>query len=786
MTLPPAAGTDPMPAFSPTPEGARIIAHNQGHAIIRAGAGTGKTTAMVEWVCARIAEGVDPRAMLFVCFNRSAKEDAQSKLEGRLGTRIPWVRTFNALGLHLYRRLVEQGELPTRKLRTSSRTHIPIMRAALKEAWRAQHGDQSAPAKHHLEAFMSYITLVKAHVVSPADVFERYHYAGDLRCFISAFATFQQEIDRRGEMTFEDQIWLPAKLLVDRPELIRRLMQTMAWVVVDEYQDINEASQVLIDAIAQEGANVIVVGDIDQTIYSFRGSRIDYISEGFERQYAPVTRYQLTNSFRFGPSLARAATLVINHEDATPSKLLVSHPSVTEDTGIALLPHAERSVSPLIARVSKAHQQHKLHEHAVLTRYFAATFVHEIDLHQNGIPYHVYGRGQMLLLPPVAALMAVLCLVARRFPEDEEVRRALWRGLVMAPTLFLKSGECEDLVERMQNLHASGGRVTTPMRALTTQKDRFQPYQVDRFLQRASAIEFLLDTPMRDKTPSQVLTVYMGLTDFQRELERTASTPEEAREQLAYVEAIQTVARNHANLDDLVDDLSEILFEHEEDPPAHDHLQIRTIHAVKGAEYPHVTIIGAADGAFPRRDTSEMDEERRLFYVAITRARKTLAIIHPECPQLREEQEEGLGTVVPGMPAASRFIFESEIHVAPPPPGKLWVTRKPKALAAYLKAAGQPPQAIVHPAQAGQVNELAGCLKAGHDAQASECHGPRPITHPLQAGAIVHSNIRGTFKVLDAQPGMYLLEPLSGRRFIQNSLEGDEWAELDARRFVTT
>lgn len=787
-----------------TPEQRAVIEHRDQDALIRAVAGSGKTSTLVEFVAARIREGVAPESILTVVFNRAAREDFEQKLQRRLnGTKLPWVRTFNSVGATLLKRMVERGNLPAYDLVTEEASIAQRMRSCLTRAWRDAHGERATPTKEHVEAFRQFRTMVKADVQSPEITWEALAFAPDTRCFVEAFRDLQQEMDRARKMLFDDQIWRPAMALHRDPDLIFSLQKPLSILVVDEYQDTNAACVVLVDSFARLGSHVVACGDEDQAIYGFRGSDVRFISERFMQDYPEARQYTLSRTFRYGHRAALFATALINHAPSAEPKVVVPHASAP-DTKLVVHRFNDREPMTLVPLVEEAHRNGTLLDWTVLLRFFASSLLHEIALNVAGIPYHVYGRTNITRVGPVATLVGVLQLAGGRPPVHPEDLRAMFRALLLVPSLFLKREELDACSEAMAESWEAGRFNARTLAGIASTPGRFDASSAKRVARRAEAISLVASGGLSHQDADQVLRVYMGLIDMERELARTAATATDGQEAQVYVDAMVQICTEHPQLATLLDRLDELLLSARKEPPNGPHLAVRSVHSFKGKEAPNVILIGWTGEEFPRAG-SDRDEERRLAYVAATRATHELHFLVPDDPALATELREGHSDA--SMPLASNcspFLFEGELGATQAiaqalvdgARGEVRV-RRHHALQAYLREVGNTHVSVVA-ARAGTVAAGSGerrnskvrysrAAESAVDApqndlvhKAAEI-GVAAIVHPVQKGRYVRSTVRGTFRVVGEEAGVYRLEPITGRRLISSDLTGAEWSDVTGR-----
>jgi len=322
--------------YALTPEQEAIIHHPLGkHARVLAVAGSGKTTTMVHRVCHLVMDlNQDPRRIRVVMFNRLARKDFEKKLASvifEVGKR-PKVLTFHALAYRMRSGAEKQGLLPRyTELWVGDKEELALicMHRAIDSLLKDGIIEEDIDAKDALDA----VGLWKASLIPPERAGHRTN--PDMP---DVYRRFEEFREGRRALTFDDFVPKALELMERNPAFRQRFTNRVDHLIVDEYQDVNYGQQQLIRLLAGKRADVMVVGDDDQTIYEWRAARPHYILRGFKDDFAskPVVDYNLSHSFRFGPLVAQAAYNAITFNQQRESKPLVSH-NVHQDTGITIL-----------------------------------------------------------------------------------------------------------------------------------------------------------------------------------------------------------------------------------------------------------------------------------------------------------------------------------------------------------------------------------------------------------------------------------------------------------------
>lgn len=643
-----------------TEEQRRVIEHPGGHALVSAVAGAGKSTTLVEHCARKIEQGAAPRKMLVIQYNKSAQVEMAQKLTKRLGNAAsPRAQTFHSVGLRMLKRLIELGLVPKRRLETSGAYQEMLMGMALKEAWKQAHGKSFPLNQEYQAGFQEFVTLTKANIIPAVDVFRMRDYDLICRPYLDALRRYEAILAERKIFFFDDMLSIPYSTLRDHPDY----WSTFQWyehILVDEFQDINPVQYALLQGLVGKQADCMAIGDPDQSIYRFRGSNPDYIVSDFAQDFSPCTTYRMTQTFRYGHETALLANMVITKNEQRDDKITVSNGQ--NDTQIVLMPHSPPQASQLPKVLSGAKESQSLHEHTMLVRYYAHAIPYEIELSMMGIPYHVYGRAPLVFVPEISALIAALSLSADYWVIPEAQIPIFIGAIAKVPTMYLGNDARELLIKRMVDAYSSGQSIYQAVMqfAATTQDTRTK----GNIVRRADVIRLLEGGTLRGKQPSEVLDLYLKATDFEEKVRAASITPAQAEERVQTIRTFVKMSERFDTVTDLLDMLGPMAGHKENQPPEGDHFKIMSIHRAKGAEFSRVYLPAWAEGSFPR-ESEDIEEERRLAYVAITRAiHKLIFLLPPDktldnminnldrAPHPKDEK------------LASSFLYDGEIGVA--------------------------------------------------------------------------------------------------------------------------
>ncbi|SHF53797.1 DNA helicase-2 / ATP-dependent DNA helicase PcrA [Modicisalibacter ilicicola DSM 19980] len=600
-----------------TAEQHAVVAHERGHARVAAVAGAGKTTTMVARVLHLLAQGVPARRILVLMFNRAAREDFTSKLAALApaGQALPEVRTFHSIGHRLTQSLTRWGRLAPRELLADWQRERLLRQAAMRALETAEESAREAALEpERLEALSHFCELVKAEMMPPATLYDRLDFGPDTGHFIDAFEQLESLLEQHGQMTYADLLYRPLRCLEGDSAVRNRVQGFLDHVIVDEYQDINEAQQRLLAVLAGRQADVMVVGDANQCIYEWRGARPDYMLERFTASFGAASDYPLSATFRHGHALALSANHAISANRRRPDQLCVAapgNPLTSIDTGqgggrlIEELTNWQRGGRSLV-------------QACILVRSWSLSVSVQLQLLRAGIPFRLSRDDRFVFRLPLVQALAGYLRLAREPRLLQDPGHLLL--LLSQPTPFVARERLQRLALRLAESQRWPERHDPLLAGL-------KPMQRRNLKRRW---ELLCELPrLAALPPARLLELIVERLDAEKVLKRAAARREKGEEDVRLLDVLIEQA------DELVqapEDFIDLLHRPVENRT--DGVLITTVHGAKGLEWPWVALWGANEEDFPHYsrdnplDDERLEEERRLFYVAITRARERLLMLH--------------------------------------------------------------------------------------------------------------------------------------------------------------
>lgn len=599
-----------------TAEQRAVVNHRAGHARVAAVAGAGKTTTMAARVLQLLANGVPAKRILVLMFNRSARDDFQRRLSSMApqGQSLPDVRTFHSLGHRLTQSLCRWGALAPRRLLSAEWQLERLLRqASLNVLSDAIERREAALESDRLEALAHFCGLVKAEMLPADTLYVRLGYEPDTDYFPAAFAEAERLLSEDAVMTYADLLYRPLQALEADSHLRERVEGFLDHVIIDEYQDINTAQQRLLAVLAGKRADVMAVGDANQCIYEWRGARPDTMLENFTATFGQSTDYPLSITFRHGHALALTANHAIMANQRRPDQLCLAD-SANPDTRISV---GQGSRLLLDTLMDWQAQGRVLSDVSLLVRSWALSVPFQLALLQAGIPFRLLREDRFVFRLPLVQALAGYLKLSRRPELLHDPEQLLL--LLSQPTPFVARERLQRLAYQLASTQRWPERHEPVLAAL-------KPLQ-RRTLKKRWAL--LCELPKLGAwPPAKLLSHVVESIDAEKTLKRAAARRDKGEEDVRLLDVLIEQAESVSDPDAFIE-----LLERPVENQAGGVL-ISTVHGAKGLEWPLVAVAGINEEDFPHysRDNplsdERLEEERRLFYVAITRAQEQLLMLH--------------------------------------------------------------------------------------------------------------------------------------------------------------
>jgi len=600
------------------------VLHKTGPLMVIAGAGSGKTRVLTFRMAHLMQQGVDAFNILALTFTNKAAREMKHRIATLVGAseaKNLWMGTFHSVFAKLLRVEGHRLGYPNNFTIYDTQDSQRLISSIIKEMGLDTELYKYKQIQNRISSYKNSLITVKAYFNNPelmeTDAMAKRPRLGEI------YQNYVERCFRAGAMDFDDLLLKTNELLTRFPDVLARYQDRFKYILVDEYQDTNHSQYLIVKALADRYQNICVVGDDAQSIYSFRGANISNILN-FQKDYDGVAMYRLEQNYRSTQTIVEAANTVISHNknqidkkvwtDNEPGQPITVHRSPTD---------AEEGRFVASSIWETQHQEHKKpSDFAVLYRTNAQSRAIEDALRKRDIPYKIFGGLSFYQRKEIKDVLAYLRLIVN--PQDEEAfkriinfpARGIGDATIDKLTLAADQQQISlfDVLTRLdQGLLAVHGGTRNKLEEFARMIQSFQVLekQLDAFELAAQVVKKtgLLLEFKKDGTPEGVAKMenieelLNGIKDF--------------------VEGQQEIADARGALTEFLEDVA-LATDMDRDMDGEDQVALMTIHLAKGLEFPVVYIVGLEEDLFPSamsmNTRSELEEERRLFYVALTRA----------------------------------------------------------------------------------------------------------------------------------------------------------------------
>jgi len=596
----------------------QAVQHTEGPLLILAGAGSGKTKVLTVRVAYLLAQGVNPYEILAITFTNKAAKEMKSRVEGLVGdvaNRI-WLSTFHSFCAKFLRFEIDSflGYNSNFTIYDTSDSQA-VIKAALKAL---NLDDKYYP--------------VGAMIAAISDAKNKLLFASDFRKqardfyqqkVADVYEYYERELRKNNALDFDDLLLVAVKLLQSNATVLDKYSHRFRYVMIDEYQDTNHAQYLLAKLLASHWKNIAVVGDADQSIYAWRGADIQNILD-FEKDYPNCTSIKLEQNYRSTKIILDAANAVIDNNEGRPEKNLW-----TDKIEGAKIQHftaqSEHEEAAFIGdTIAKKHDIHDVPygDMAILYRTNAQSRVLEEALIKRALPYTMVGGTKFYDRKEIKDVLAYLRVLYNPFDDLSLLR------IINVPKRSIGATTVAKLQDYAREKGTSLFMTLTQLHLIDSIKGKTKEK-----LEEFGILIFTLVSEMEDKTVLDILESILDRTGYLAQLEESTDPQDQARAE--NIGELLSVAKDFqdTNPSGTVEDFLEQValvndvdsFEQEEAK-----VTLMTLHAAKGLEFPIVFLCGLEEGLFPHSRTlmnpEEIEEERRLAYVGITRAEKEIYI----------------------------------------------------------------------------------------------------------------------------------------------------------------
>ena len=602
------------------------VLQKDGAMIVIAGAGSGKTRVLTFRIAYLMSQGVDPFNILALTFTNKAAREMKKRIAEIVGSseaKNLWMGTFHSIFAKILRFEADKLGYPSNFTIYDTQDSQSVIRSVIKEMHLDKDVYKYKQVYSRISSYKNSLITVKAYFNNPelmeADAMAKMPRLGDI------YSAYVDKCFKAGAMDFDDLLLKTNELLTRFPDVLAKYQNRFRYILVDEYQDTNHSQYLIVRALSDKFQNICVVGDDAQSIYAFRGANINNILN-FQKDYDDVKVFRLEQNYRSTKNIVNAANTVIEKNKTRldkivwtandeGNKIIVNRTMTDGDEG--------RFVASSIFE-NKMNHQLKDGDFAILYRTNAQSRAIEDALRKKDIPYRIYGGLSFYQRKEIKDVLAYLRLILN--PKDEEALKRVInypaRGigattierLVVAANHYKRS-----IFEVMKNIEKIDLKINkgtqTKLQDFVTMIESFQVVNqnsdVFTIAEHVAKKTGLLQELKKDGTPEGIARIenieelLNGMRDF--------------------VEEQKEIADATGSLAEFMEDVA-LATDLDNDKGDDDRVALMTVHLAKGLEFPYVYIVGMEEDLFPSgmsmNTRSELEEERRLFYVALTRAEK--------------------------------------------------------------------------------------------------------------------------------------------------------------------
>ena len=601
--------------------------HKDGPLIVIAGAGSGKTRVLTYRIAYLMSQGVDSFSILALTFTNKAAREMKSRigeLVGESEAKNLWMGTFHSVFARLLRSEAEKLGFPSNFTIYDTQDSDRLIASIIKEMRLDKDLYKYKQIRTRISSFKNSLITVKAYnnntELQESDKMMRRPETGAI------YEEYVSRCFKAGAMDFDDLLLKTNELLNLYPDVLAKYQERFRYILVDEYQDTNHSQYLIVRALADRYQNICVVGDDAQSIYAFRGANISNILN-FQSDYPDVTLYRLEQNYRSTKNIVNAANSIISHNKNKIKKIVWT----SNETGPLIKINQLPTDSDEGRHVASNIFEFKMREHlrnsdfVVLYRTNAQSRALEDALRKREIPYKIYGGLSFYQRKEIKDIMAYLRLVINT-KDEESLKRIIHypaRGIgqTTIDKLIVASKKYNitlfETIKKVKqiNLNINQGTITKLENFITL----IERFRIENELLNAFEITDLIIKKIgilkelkNDATPENI--------------SRIENIEELLNGILDFTEGQKELSDASGNLNEFLEDVALITDLDNKNNDNSDKVSLMTIHLAKGLEFPYVFVVGLEEDLFPSalslNTRVELEEERRLFYVALTRAKK--------------------------------------------------------------------------------------------------------------------------------------------------------------------
>ena len=606
----------------------QAVVHEKGPMLVLAGAGSGKTSVLTNRIAYLIEQEISPANILAITFTNKAAREMKERVTKLIGpdARYIQISTFHSFGLKILKENYEFLGYEKNFIILDSDDTLTVVKKLMKDL-------NMNPKYYNARELRSKISSAKNELITP-EKFKKQEFDEKV---VTLYKKYCEKLKAGNSVDFDDLLILPIKLFEISPSILNSYQERYQYILIDEYQDTNEAQYVFSKMLSKKYRNIFVVGDNDQAIYAFRGANYKNILN-FEKDYPDCKTILLEENYRSTKTILNAANSVIKHNKLRKDKNLWSNNEEGDKIKYIKTDDEKAEGDYVVKEIKKLKEAGTSYDDiAILYRTNAQSRAMEEALLKANIPYRIIGSFYFYNRKEIKDLLCYLRLINN--PKDDV---SLSR-VINVPKRGIGNVTIANITARAEENN------TSLFEAITSGKELAFKQLIEELTKMSE-----------NKTLTEIVELVLEKSGLKQELVEEKTLESEIR--LENLEEFKSITKNYENeygevsLDDFLNEISLVsdVTEHDE---GNNKVSLMTVHSVKGLEYDDVFIIGMEEGIFPHYNSimegtnEDIEEERRLCYVAITRAKKKLWIMNTKKRMIYGQTQVN---------APSRFIDEIE------------------------------------------------------------------------------------------------------------------------------
>lgn len=608
------------------------VLQKDGPMIVIAGAGSGKTRVLTYRIAHLMNQGVDPFNILALTFTNKAAREMKSRIAKIVGpseAKNLWMGTFHSVFARLLRFEADKLGFPSNFTIYDTQDSQRLVNSIIKEMNLDKDVYKYKQVYSRISSYKNSLITVKAYrqnlELQEADAMAKRPRLGDI------YEEYVNRCFKAGAMDFDDLLLKTNELLTRFPDVLSKYQHRFQYILVDEYQDTNHSQYLIVRALSDRYQNICVVGDDAQSIYAFRGANINNILN-FQRDYDEVKTYKLEQNYRSTKTLVQAANSVIEKNKKRLEKIVWTSNTQGDKLKVNRLLNDAEEGRYVASTIFELQMQNQLDydQFAILYRTNAQSRAMEDALRKKDMPYRIYGGLSFYQRKEIKDTLAYLRLIVN--PKDEESLKRI----INYPTRGIGQTTLDKLVLAANHYKRSIFEVIENIQKIDLPINKGIQTKLINFVNMVKSFQITAEKLNAFELTDLVIKKTGLLQEFKKDGTPEGITRVENLEELLngvkdFVEGQNEIEDAKGSISEFLEDVA-LATDFDNEKGDSNRVSLMTVHLAKGLEFPYVFIVGMEEDLFPSamsmNTRSELEEERRLFYVALTRAEKQAYITY--------------------------------------------------------------------------------------------------------------------------------------------------------------